>query len=177
MKLMQNTEKAGVFLGFMTVFPSETLQISHPHSTHTSPGNEKPVKLSVTAETLSMVRSLGAIRTKPIMKYSCTKANLHIRPWNSRAVNEKAGGARKKGKEKPSKRDFGNPGSADGNWKEVLVSWLVSMWLGMFVSKYEVEPTCSRHNFTCLMLLAGNKPNSMRLYDLKRWSQLPHILP
>lgn len=39
MKLVQNTEKAGVVQGFMTVFPSEALRIIGPSSTQVSPGN------------------------------------------------------------------------------------------------------------------------------------------
>lgn len=90
MKLVQNTKKAGVILGFMTMFPSETLQIIRPPlSTQVSPGNENPVKGFVAAETLSMARSLGPITTKPIMKCNGSKANLHTKPCNSRAVTEK----------------------------------------------------------------------------------------
>lgn len=115
MKLVQNTEKAGVVLGFMTVFLSETLQIIQPPCTHLSPGNEKTVKRFLTAETLSMARSLGAVATKPVMKCNCSKANLHTRPWNSRAASEKKGGAGEEGKENPNKSDFGNPGFSGGS--------------------------------------------------------------
>lgn len=80
MKLVQSTAKAGVVLGFMTMFPSETLQILQRPSTQMSPGNEKPVKRFVTAETSSVARILGAIAAKPVMKCSCSKANLHTRP-------------------------------------------------------------------------------------------------
>ena len=115
MKLVWNTAKAGVILGFMTMFPSETLQIIQRLSTQVSPGNEKPVKRFVTAETLSMARSLGAVTTKPTTKCSCSEANLHVRLWISRAVSEKVGGAGETGKEKPVKRDFGNPGFFGGS--------------------------------------------------------------
>lgn len=87
----------------MTVFLSKTLQITQPPSTQMSPGNESPGKQFVATETLSVARALGAITTKPIAKYSCSKANLHTSPWNS--------GAGERVREMLDKRSSGNPGS------------------------------------------------------------------
>lgn len=96
----------------MAVFLSTTLQITQwPPSAQMSPGNESPAKQFVTTQTLSVARALGAITTKPVTKYSCSKANLHTVPWNSGAVSEKLGGAGERGMEMLDKRSSGNPGS------------------------------------------------------------------
>lgn len=95
----------------MTIFLSKTLQITQPPSTQMSPGNESPGKQFVATETLSVATALGAITTKPIAKYSCSKANLHTSPWNSGAVSGKQGGAGERVREMLDKRSSGNPGS------------------------------------------------------------------
>lgn len=83
----------------MAVFLSTTLQITQwPPSAQMSPGNESPAKQFVTTQTLSVARALGIITTKPVTKYSCSKANLHTVPWNSGAVSEKLGGAGERGR-------------------------------------------------------------------------------
>lgn len=86
-------------MGFVAVFLSKTLQITQPPSTQMSPGNESPVKQLVTTEPLSAARALGAITTKPVTEYSCSKANLHTR--------EKQGGAGGRGMEMLDKRSSG----------------------------------------------------------------------
>lgn len=78
--------------------------------------------------------------------------------------DNKKGGAGEKGKEKPNKRDFGNPGVSGGSYREVLVTCLVAIGLGTLASEYKAELMSSRRNFACLMLLSGNKPNGVRLY-------------
>lgn len=109
----------GLWLHF---FPKSHRSLNPP-STQMSSGNESPVKQFVTTETLSVARALGAITTKPVTKYSCSKANLHTRPWNSGAVSEKWG-AGKIGMEMLDKRSYGNLGSLEkGKMQCCLPVW------------------------------------------------------
>lgn len=97
----------GLWLCF---FPKPCRSLSPP-STQMSPGNENPVKQFVTTETLSVARALGAITTKPVTKYSCSKANLHTRPWNSGAVSEKWGAGERR-MDMLDKRSSGKSGTS-----------------------------------------------------------------
>lgn len=119
-----------------------------------SPGNESPVKQFVTTQTLSLARALCAITTKPVTKYSCSKANLHTRPWKSGAVNEKQGGAGETGMEMLDKRSSGNPGSL-GKAKMQHCLPVCSM-TGCVCT--QMQSGCVQRLTACPVLPAGNEP-------------------
>lgn len=78
MKRVQNTEKAGVIPGFMTLFPSETLHVQLP-STQRSPGNEKNSEVVCDSRDLAYGQELGCY---------CNKTNNEAQRPKSKATCE-----------------------------------------------------------------------------------------